>query len=125
MIFIDDFEICNVDTYVLKAMHQSNNNIAIQDSYFFLRKIHNIVKQIDHNIDPRTSVRQNVYSMPLVVASNADGSASKQELILSGPFRHVIHGPSLTNLAQVHFWARSLGLLNLHLHAYLHTTPAL
>jgi hypothetical protein len=45
-------------------------------------------------------------SMPLVSSTNVDGTPSMQESILSGPFRHVIHGPSLTNMAQMNYLPR-------------------
>ena len=45
--------------------------------------------------------------MPLFISNGEDGaSKSMQEAILSGPFRHVIHGPSLTNMAQMKYLPR-------------------
>ena len=47
-----------------------------------------------------------ISSLPLVVSSNSDGTPGMIETILSGPFRHVIHGPSLTNFAQMSYLPR-------------------
>lgn len=40
------------------------------------------------------------------MTSATEGTLSMQESILAGPYRHVIHGPSLTNLAQMKYLPR-------------------